>query len=490
MKILSTFLIFFVFQNFLFAQTNRVDYINPLNKTFHITFNGGVTYPLVDFTTSKFGFYSQSGLEYFFSSYSAGIFGIKLTGGYGQLSGKSKTGLMIGDSPASLSTEFNTKFLDGKFGLVYALDLGGFIPYFWGGGNSVFWFQPKDINGSIVYAKQRDIVISYFGELGFKIMLADGLSLNFAGSYNASGTDELDGYVSMKKDIYFGGTIGISIIFGGVKDSDNDGVADDFDLCPNTPSGITVDELGCPIKIVLDDDEDGISNEFDKCPNTPRNVIIDKNGCPIDSDGDFIPDYLDKCPNTAKDTPVNSDGCPLDSDADGVADNIDVCPNTPSGVLVDEKGCPKDTDGDGVADYLDKCLNTPAGDKVDEFGCTIVIKEEPKEIILQGMTTFESSKATLIESAKIELSKIAKVMLENPQTKWRIEGHTDSQGSARFNKKLSKDRAIAVMNYLVGLGISSERLTAAGMGEDYPIADNSTEEGKQQNRRVVITRIN
>lgn len=471
-----------------FAQSNLYEYNNPLSSTFLITIDGGVTYYSGDFSDAKFGFLGRTGFEYFFSSKSSSVFGLKLLGSYGQLGGKSDVSLPLGDPPPNLSKEFNTKFFDGKFGLVYALDLGGFIPYLWGGGNSVFWFQPKDISGNKVYAKQRDFVISYFGELGFKIILAEGLSLNFAGSYNASGTDELDGHVSKKKDVYLGGTVGISIIFGGMKDSDNDSVPDDYDLCPNTPTDVLVDEFGCPIKPVKDDDGDGISNEFDKCPNTQAGVRVDNDGCPLDSDDDGVPDYKDQCPNTVVGIMVNESGCPLDSDNDGVPDNSDECQNTPSGVQVNEKGCPIDTDKDGVPDYLDKCPNTEINTKVDTAGCPI--PEEPKEIILQGMTTFELGKSTLTEHAKKELNDIAQIMLKNPETKWRIEGHTDSQGSAKFNQKLSDERANSVMTFLIGLGVGKNRLSAAGMGENYPIADNATEIGKQKNRRVVITRIN
>ncbi|MBM4177002.1 MAG: OmpA family protein [Ignavibacteria bacterium] len=471
-----------------FAQSGREGNGNYLSSTFLLTIDGGATYYSGDFSDTKFGFLSRAGFEYFFGTNSSSVFGLKLLGSYGQLGGKSTTGLLIGDAPARFSKEFNTKFMDGKFGLIYALDLGGFIPYLWGGGNSVVWFQPKDANGSKVYAKQRDIIMSYFGELGFKIILADGLSLNFASSYNASGTDELDGYVSKKKDIYLGGTVGISIIFGSAKDSDNDGVNDDYDLCPNTPSGAMVDEFGCPIKSPKDDDGDGIVNEYDKCPNTPIAVKVDNDGCPVDSDRDGVPDYKDKCPNTPSGFMVNELGCPLDSDSDGVPDNNDACPNTPSNVQVNDKGCPLDSDQDGVPDYLDKCPNTEINVKVDSEGCKLV--EEPKEIILQGMTTFETGKSTLTDHAKKELYDIAQIMLKNPLIKWRIEGHTDSQGSTKFNQKLSEERAVSVMNFLIGLGVGKDRLSAAGMGESFPIADNATEIGRQKNRRVVITRIN
>jgi len=90
-------------------------------------------------------------------------------------------------------------------------------------------------------------------------------------------------------------------------DTDGDGVTDDMDKCPDTPSGVKVDDTGCPI----DSDGDGVADYLDKCPNTPAGAAVDASGCPLDSDGDGIADYLDKCPNTAKGTKVDNSGCPL-----------------------------------------------------------------------------------------------------------------------------------------------------------------------------------
>jgi len=92
---------------------------------------------------------------------------------------------------------------------------------------------------------------------------------------------------------------------------------------------------------------------------------------PVDSDNDGVVDTEDKCPNTPAGVKVDANGCPVDSDNDGVADYLDKCPNTPAGVKVDANGCPVDSDNDGVADYLDKCPNTPKGFKVDQNGCAI-----------------------------------------------------------------------------------------------------------------------
>ena len=93
-----------------------------------------------------------------------------------------------------------------------------------------------------------------------------------------------------------------------------------------------------------------------------------------DADGDGVNDNLDKCPGTPSGTPVDANGCELDSDGDGVVDHLDKCPGTPAGAKVDANGCELDSDHDGVVDRIDQCPNTPAGDKVDEVGCSFNLR--------------------------------------------------------------------------------------------------------------------
>jgi len=78
-------------------------------------------------------------------------------------------------------------------------------------------------------------------------------------------------------------------------------------------------------------------------------------------------------------------------------------------------------------------------------------------------------------------------MQEYPKANFLIEGHTDSQGASAPNQVLSEKRANTVMNYLVGKGVASSRLSAVGFGEDNPVADNKTKAGRAENRRVEIS---
>ena len=229
-----------------------------------------------------------------------------------------------------------------------------------------------------------------------------------------------------------------------------------------------------------DSDNDGVIDTLDKCPGTPAGVKVDKDGCPVDSDKDGVADYLDKCPGTPAGVQVDKDGCPVDSDKDGVADYLDKCPGTPAGVQVDQDGCPVDSDGDGVADYLDKCPGTPKGTKVKADGCP-----DLETLSMSINIQFATGKNDIQPKYAGEIKKVADYMQKYPTVKGVIEGHTDNVGSAAANMKLSQRRAEAVRSYLIKKhGIAADRLTAKGYGMTRPIADNGTEAGRQQNRRI------
>ncbi len=107
--------------------------------------------------------------------------------------------------------------------------------------------------------------------------------------------------------------------------------------------------------------------------------------------------------------------------------------------------------------------------------------------------TFKSDYLFAVGSANLnagsfnEISRVSRVLNQYPDTSIQIAGHTDSTGSEQSNKTLSENRADNVKNALVGQGVHPNRISIIGFGESAPIADNSTEAGRQLNRRVVIT---
>ena len=103
--------------------------------------------------------------------------------------------------------------------------------------------------------------------------------------------------------------------------------------------------------------------------------------------------------------------------------------------------------------------------------------------------TFDVGKSTIKPESMGEINRIVQLMTENPTLKFSVEGHTDSTGNAASNQTLSEQRSQAIVDKLVELGIAKDRLTAVGKGQNNPIADNSTDEGRAKNRRVEFVKM-
>lgn len=393
--------IFFVFAFFTSTGLSQSGYKhNPFSGTFAVTAEGGATIAATDFKDLKPGFIGKGEFEYFFPSGRLGAFGLRLFGGAGSIAGK---GGATGKFPNI--NEFKTDLIFGGLGAEYIFNLGVVNPYIFGGA-SYLNFNPKDENGNKLpgnaagsYKKNE---INYNAEAGIRFLVSDKFTINLSGATQISPNDVLDDFPNSitngkHKDVFYSVTAGFSYYFGKNTDADGDGINDNFDICPDTPYGIAVDEFGCP----------------------------------VDSDKDGVPDYKDKCPDTFR------------------------------------------------------------GAKVDSNGCEIAEAKAPKkEFILSGSANFEFGKTTLTPNAKKILSDFVKEMKENPNTRYKIEGYTDNVGSESYNKKLSLQRAQAVLDYFVEQGLSRTRFEVYGRGSENPIGDNNLEFGRALNRRVTIKDVN
>lgn len=250
----------------------------------------------------------------------------------------------------------------------------------------------------------------------------------------------------------------------GCPDRDGDSVVDTTDLCPTTPGEARLQ--GC-----VDTDKDGITDPQDQCPTEPGR---DENGgCP-DNDRDGVLDKDDACPDVAGKKELA--GCP-DADSDGIVDADDACPQEAGPRRTN--GCP-DRDKDGVTDATDQCPDVPG--LVDHAGCVPTAVKKYTGVI-KGIN-FETGSARILPSSYALLDKAVAVMNEFPEMKLRIEGHTDDVGDDNFNLGLSQDRADSVMAYLVSKRIEPARLTAGGFGETRPVGDNTSAKGRSANRRI------
>jgi OOP family OmpA-OmpF porin len=137
-----------------------------------------------------------------------------------------------------------------------------------------------------------------------------------------------------------------------------------------------------------------------------------------------------------------------------------------------------DSDSDGVNDCVDKCPATMSGSKVDDQGCSVSLE-------LKGVN-FMYDSAELTPEAMTILDGVAENLITYPQKDdIEVHGHTSSEGSSAYNMKLSQRRSQSVVDYLTLKGVTN-RLYAKGYGESEPVADNETEEGRSQNRRVEL----
>jgi outer membrane protein OmpA-like peptidoglycan-associated protein/opacity protein-like surface antigen len=399
---------------------------------------GGITLPQTDYETGKIGFAFRGNGEYFFKTNSVNYFGLKLNIGYDQVTGEDSRGtISTASGPQTIPPKFSTGNFTLGLAATYGILIGNvFMPYL-SGGVSNSWFdatdgqgQPASGNAANLYKKNA---VAYNLEAGFKYLINEKVSLNLSVNQYFPQTDYIDDVAAAySSDAYTTVLVGVSFSPFYNNDPDNDGVKGSADMCSDEPEDYDgfEDEDGCPD---LDNDGDGILDIYDKCINEAEDMdeFEDEDGCPdLDNDGDGILDIDDKCINEAE-------------DIDGVAD---------------EDGCPdlEELIGEG-------------------------------KFILMDDDIFSPNSAMIMVEGKKNLDEVIVQLKNFPDAKWRIEGHMDSNGNKRSLRNLSLERAKAVLEYFTYFGgLNKESFQVFGMGDNFPIADNTTEEGRNKNRRIEI----
>ena len=409
--------------------------------------------------------------------------------------------------------------------LIQPAKISHFVPYVFGG-FGLLSFNPVDrADNPLLHNANSEYALkaSYLPVgAGLQYFFSDKSAIEISGTYNHTLTNNLDDINTGKNDSYLTGTLNFfSFIKLGNIDSDGDGLTDDEErqlgTDPNNPDtdgdGLTdAEEVHVyntnPLK--ADTDDDGLSDgdEVMKYHTDPLKADTDGDGL---RDGDEVLIY-------------HTDPLKVDTDGDGLSDGEEVLTYHTDPLKVDTDGdglsdadevlkyrtdpLKKDTDGDGLTDYdeIFKYHTNPLFADTDEGG--VPDGEEVRRgtnpldpsddkpaafkvgesVVIQGIN-FETGSSSLLPISRVILDKVASALVANATVELAIYGHTDNTGSAKFNLKLSQDRANVVKSYLTERGVGSNRLTSKGFGYTKPVADNSTREGQAKNRRIEFKRM-
>ncbi len=492
-------------------------------------FRGGILFPENNFANLGLSGNNNTSFDWFKASWlGEGFFAFALTkelelslnAGYGVYAGKA----YFSDATKTYGEYKSTIIpLTVRF-RVSPFDVKGWNPYVYvGGGAMSLSVDTKPTNAPGNHSvKENGWVGTFPIGLGSEFMLSDNVLLDFSLGGAITSSFDLDGYKSSNTDTwdsYYNASLGISFTKENCEsDKDNDGLGKcDEQKLGTDPKNPDTDGDGLsdgdevlkystnPLKV--DTDGDGLSDadEVKNYKTDPLKTDTDGDGL---SDGDEIMKYKTDPLKTDTDGDGLTDGDevmkyktdPLksDTDGDGLTDGDEI-----SNYKTDP--LKTDTDGDGLSDYDEvlKYKTNPLnidtdGGTVDDY-TEVTRGTDPLKadddiikigvpIVLEGIT-FATGKADITPESEQILMQALKTLQTYPDISVEISGHTDNVGSNSSNQKLSQRRADAVKGWLVAKGISSDRITAVGYGEEKPRVANDTPENKRLNRRIEFKRI-
>ncbi len=336
------------------------------------------------------------------------------------------------------------------------------------------WYKKVDDGGELALPQGTGGDVDFLANAGPGLMVPLGDALMFRTDLRwmlSLGTENWenhgDAFINWEL------TGGLSLVLGGAKDTDKDGIVDDLEgTLPDGTSCVDKaedvdgwqDEDGCPD---IDNDGDGILDTDDQCANEPEGEpdgFEDEDGCPdLDDDGDGIPDVDDACRMI---TGVESaNGCP-DEDGDGIADGEDECTRDAANDEVGNAfGCP-DGDGDGIPDYRDTCPEEPGPKGASPFrsnGCNTRVYPSEEGIVVTEPVAFSGSRGTWKATSNLLVDDISEVIKGVKSfTRLEIRVYADKAGDEAA-LEVAQRRANKLMDAFVKDGADPARLTAKGV---------------------------
>jgi outer membrane protein OmpA-like peptidoglycan-associated protein len=488
---------------------------------------GSILFPENEFANLGFSGNDNTSFDWFKMSYlGEAFFGFELSpalelsinGGYGKYAGVAM------QAEGTDFGEYETTIIPISLRFKVApWDLKGWNPYFYvGGGVMNFSVDTKPSVNSPVSTNEDGWVAIIPVGLGAEFALSERVLLDFALGGAMSSTYDLDSYRSGADDYwdsYFNASLGLTFTGENCKsDKDKDGLGkcdeEKIGTDPKNPDtdgdGLLDGEEYLTYKtdpLNTDTDADGLS-DYQEVKSTGTNPLI------ADTDGDGLSDGDEV--NKYKTDPLVAD-----TDKDGLNDGYEVLTSLTNPLKADTDGdgltdgdevlkyktnpLVADTDGDGLTDSQEVLTYKTDPLKVDTDGGTVDDGTEVKrgtdplnpedDVVKVGVVYsfediyFDVNKSTIRPESEARLNKVLQTLQTYSDISVEISGHTDSDGSAKSNQKLSEARAESVKDWLVKKGIDAKRITTVGYGEDKPVADNKTKEGKQKNRRIEFKRI-
>jgi outer membrane protein OmpA-like peptidoglycan-associated protein len=490
---------------------------------------GSILFPENEFANLGFSGNDNTSFDWFKTSYLAeGYFAVELNNalemsinaGYGKYAG-----LAYFDDPNVTNGEYETTIIPITLRFrMSPFDMGGINPYFFiGGGIMNFAVETKPSNGGGIATEPDGWVGIFPAGIGMEIALGERVLLDLGLGGAKSTTYDLDGYRTDAEqdlwDSYLNASLGLTFTGENCNsDKDLDGLGKclekEIGTDPNNPDtdgdGLNDGEEYLTYKtnpLQTDSDSDGLS-DYEEVKIKKSNPLI------ADTDSDGLKDGEEI--NKYKTDPLKAD-----TDGDGLTDGDEVLKYKTNPLKADTDGegltdgdeilkyktdpLKADTDGDELSDYAEVMTHKTNPLKVDTDGGTIADGVEVKrgtdpldpsdDVVKIGVVYamediyFDVNKTTIRPESEVRLNKVLKTLQTYSDITVEIIGHTDSDGSEKSNQVLSEGRAESVKKWLVDKGIDSTRITTVGFGENKPVADNKTKEGKQKNRRIEFKRI-
>ncbi|MCB9086966.1 MAG: OmpA family protein [Calditrichae bacterium] len=391
-------------------------------------------------------------------------------------------------------------------------------PYIYAGGGAVYYDikTAPTTNRAKNYTSKGWVPYIPFG-LGMQFRLDDVTSFEVSGGYNMTFTDDLNAIQQDADDNFLSVVAGLTMAgFNWNADPDGDGLTNrqekelgtDMNNPDSDGDGLTDGEEVMKYQtnpMMADTDGDGLNDgeEVNQYKTNPAKADTDGDGLndkeeavtyntdPLkaDTDGDGLSDKDELM--TYKSDPLKKD-----MDGDGLSDGEEVLTTKTDFAKKDTDGdglndgdevnkhktdpLKADTDGGSVDDGKEVARGTNPLDKKDDV---VLEVKAGAAIVLEGVV-FASGKADITAESAQRLEKAYNTMVAYPNMVVEIRGYTDNTGNRNANMSLSNRRAIAVKQHLMSKGIDGARIQAKGYGPDNPIADNSTPEGRQKNRRI------